>query len=285
MTGAGLVTPMGEGDTSEYAPSGRVPGRSMAEKVICVLEALAAGQEGIGVREAARLNHLDKSAVSRLLDQFARLGLAEKDLMSGRFHSGPRLFALGATVHSRDTLWLAAEPILRELVGRFNETCYLTVRDGDVIVFREKIDCNHHVRYVIESHERVPINGGAGGRAVLSGLSGEELGGALGRVEMVKLTEQTLTDRDALRRQVEEDRRRGYAVSRGERTAEGSAIAAPYFAGNGSCRGSVVFSCPKVRFGSHDVPEVAEAVVGAARQLSTRLGYHPAEVTDEEGRS
>lgn len=255
--------------------------RSTADKVTCMLEALAAASEGIGVREAARANDLDKSAVSRLLDQFVRLGLAEKDAVTGRFHAGSRLFKLGATVHSRDTLWLAAEPILRELVGRFNETCYLTVREGDEIFFREKIDCSHYVRYVIESSERVPIHGGAGGRAVLSALSPEELDEVLDRVELVRLTDLTLTDAEMLRRQVAEDRRRGYAVSYGERSVGGSALAAPYFLGNGTCRGSVVLSCPRVRFETHDLDDVAEAVVGAAHQLSARLGYRRADVPDK----
>lgn len=258
---------------------GRV--RSTAEKTVVVLEALAAAPEGVGVREVARANEIDKSAVSRLLEQFTRLGLADKDPVTGRFHAGARLFALGATVHSRDTLWLAAEPILRTLVARFNETFYLTVREGDDIVFREKIDCDHRVRYVIESRERVPLHGGAGGRAVLSALPSDELDAVLERIELVKLTDLTLTDKDELRRQVEQDREQGYAVSLGERSREGSAVAAPYFLGNGRCEGSVVFSCPRVRFDSHDVTEVASAVVDAARRLSSRLGYRPDDGRDD----
>ena len=262
-------------------PTPQSGAHSTAEKVVCVLEALAGAPEGVGVREAARALDLDKSAVSRLLDQFVRLGLAEKDTVTRRFHAGSRLFKLGATVHSRDTLWLAAEPILRELVGRFNETCYLTVREGDEICFREKIDCSHYIRYVIESSERVPIHGGAGGRAVLSALAPEELDAVLGRVKLVRLTDHTLTDAQLLRRQVEEDRRRGYAVSYGERSVEGSALAAPYFLGNGTCGGSVVFSCPRVRFETHALDDVAEAVVGAAHELSARLGYPRADVSGE----
>ena len=246
-----------------------------------MLEALALAPKGIGVREAARANELDKSAVSRLLDQFVRLGLAEKDAVTRRFHAGPRLFKLGATVHSRDTLWLAAEPILRDLVSRFNETCYLTVREGDAIVFREKIDCSHYVRYVIESSELVPLHAGAGGRAVLSALPPEELEEVLGRVALVRLTDLTITDTERLRRQVRRDRDQGYAVSLGERSADGSAVAAPYVLGNGTTGGSVVLSCPRARFDALDFDAVVAAVVGAARQLSARLGHRHSDVPDE----
>ena len=246
--------------------------RSAADKVVRVLEALAHGTEGIGVREVARSNALDKSAVSRLLGQLVRLDLAEKDPVTGRYHAGPRLFALGAALCGRDTLRQAAEPILRSMVDKFNETCYLTVREGELIFFREKIDCDRYVRYVIESTERVPIHAGAGGRAVLSGLPPDEVDDLLARLKLVRLTDQTLTDQDALRRQLAMDRQRGFAVSHGERSNEGSAVAAPYFDAHGACKGSVVFSCPKLRFETYDVAEVAEAVVDAAHRLSARLG-------------
>jgi len=41
---------------------------------------------------------------------------------------GPRLFALAATIHARDTLWQAAQLVLRALAEQFNETCYLATR-------------------------------------------------------------------------------------------------------------------------------------------------------------
>lgn len=260
------------GEPVEGHATGRAPIRSAAEKAVLVLEALAA-QDAIGVREAARTNGMDKSAVSRLLEQFAHLGLAERDPTSGRFRAGPRLFALGASVHGRDSLWQAAEPIVRRLSSRFNETCYLAAREGDEVVFRDKIDCDHHVRYVIDSGERGRLHAGAGGRAVLAGLPPDELAQVLDRIELLPLTGHTLTDRDALHRVVEEDRRRGYSLSVGERIVGGAAVAAPYFVASGGCRGSIVYTCPDVRFDIVRVGEIAEAVVAAARALSARLGH------------
>lgn len=247
--------------------------QTTAEKLVRLLEALAANENGIGVREVARDAGMDKSAVSRLLDQLTSLGIAAQDPASARFHPGPRLFALGATVHGRDTLWHAAEPILRELAAQFNETCYLATREGFEVVFRDKVDCTHHVRYVIDPGERVQLHAGAGGRAVLAGLGPEELETFLAAAHLPRLTEHTITESAELRRQVGEDRRRGYSVSLGERVVGGSAVAAPYFQAGGSCRGAIVFTCPEVRFDVRRLPEIADAVVDAARRLSQRLGH------------
>src|ERR1700744_4525825 len=78
-----------------------------SERVIMLLRALAARPEGIGVRELSRELGIDKSAVSRLFEQLVELRVATQDEFSGRFRVGPDLFALAATIHSRDTLWQA----------------------------------------------------------------------------------------------------------------------------------------------------------------------------------
>lgn len=259
----------------EVADSG-APGSSRAstaEKLIRLLELLAAGPEGIGVREVSRETGMDKSAVSRLLDQLTHFGVARQHEVTGRYHAGPRLFALGATVHARDSLWQAAEPILRTLVSHFNETCYLAIREGDCVVFRDKVDCDHHVRYVIDAGERSPLHAGAGGRAVVAGMPPGDSERLVAGLELTPLTPHTITDPAELLRQVAEDRSRGYSVSLGERVPDGSAVAAPFYLSDGSCAGAIVYTCPAVRFDARRLPEVADAVVAASRSLSSRLGF------------
>lgn len=243
-----------------------------ADKVIMLLRALAARPEGIGVRELSRELGIDKSAVSRLFEQLGDLGIATQDEFSGRFRVGPGLFALAATIHSRDTLWQAAEPIIRNLATTFNETCYLAVREGDEIIFRDKVDSTHNVRYVIDPGERAPLYAGAGGRAVLMTLTDAEIRATLGRTGIHAITPQTITDVDQLVEQAHGDQARGYAVSHGERVVSGGAIAAPFFDASGACRGSIVFTCPSQRFDATEEPDIAAAVIAAGTQLSERLG-------------
>lgn len=244
-----------------------------ADKVIMLLRALADRPDGIGVRELSRELGVDKSAVSRLFDQLGALGIATQDDYSGRFRVGPALFSLAATIHSRDTLWQAAEPIVRALATTFNETCYLAVREGDEIIFRDKVDSTHNVRYVVDPGERAPLYAGAGGRAALMTMTDSQIRAVIDRVGVRELTAATVTDAAALLRLAAEDRERGYSVSRGERVESGAAIAAPFFGPAGECLGTIVFTCPSQRFDPSQEPEIAAAVVAAGRQLSERLGF------------
>jgi DNA-binding IclR family transcriptional regulator len=261
---------------AERGSDGR-PGRrnrhNTAAKVIMLLEALAAHEDGISVRELARDLGIDKSAISRLSEQLVELGVAQQDEFSGRFRVGPALFALAATIQGRDSLWRAAEPIIRELATAFNETCYLAVRDRDEIIFRDKVDCTHTVRYVINPDERAPLHAGAGGRAVLIGLDDAEVREIIDRTGLRAVTSRTVTDPEKLLRLVDADRKRHYSASRGERVPAGGAIAAPYFDASGRCLGTVVFTCPDQRYDPAQEPEIAGAVMRAARDLSRRLGH------------
>jgi IclR family acetate operon transcriptional repressor len=242
-------------------------------KVVMLLEALAAREEGIGVRELGREIGLDKSAISRLFEQLVEVGVAEQDEFSGRFRVGPALFSLAATIHGYDTLWRAAEPILRELATAFNETCYLAIRDGDETSCRGHVDCTHSVRYVIALGERAPLHAGAGGRAVLMTLSDTEVREIIKRTGLPGLTPLTVTDPDELIALLDADRKRRYTVSRGERVPASGAVAAPYFDAGGRCIGSIVFTCPDQRYDPADEPEIAAAVLRASNDLSRRLGY------------
>lgn len=248
-----------------------------ASKVVMLLNELAARGEGIGVRELARDLGIDKSAISRLFEQLVELGIAEQDELSGRFRVGPALFALAATVHGRDSLWQAAEPIVRELASTFNETCYLTVRDGNEVIFRDKVDCTHRIRYVIDPGERMPLHAGAGGRAVLCGLDQDEVADFAKHSGLSAITSRTLVDPDALLATVASDRLRGYSVSRGERVPSGGAVAAPYFDATGRCVGSIAYTCPDERYDPAEEAEIGAAVRAAGQALSRRLGHDTAD--------
>ena len=247
--------------------------KGMTWRLVQVLEALAAAQDGLGVRETSRRTGIDKSAVGRLLTQLQELDMATQDTATGRYYVGPRLFAIGATIVAKDSLGRAAQPILERLVGQFNETCYLAVREPNGFTFRAKVESTRPIRYIIDLGLLAPFHAGAGGRAILAGLPDDELDRVITSFELERYTDTTITSRPALRQTVERDRARGYSFSAGERVQGGTALAAPFFDATGTCRGSIVFARPAQRHSDADLDDIGAVVIAAARELSERLGY------------
>jgi DNA-binding IclR family transcriptional regulator len=259
------------------APDGVSSLKSVVSKIIPILEAVASAENGIGVREIARRTGIDKSAISRLLKQFEELSVVDQSEASGRFYVGPRLEALGAMMRDRGTVWRHAEPILSQLSERFDETCYLVMREGQQARFKERIDCKQTIRYVIEEDAVSPLHAGAAGRAILAGMSPDEVDAYLSGTRLEKVTGNTMTSRAKVRAMAVTDRENGYSVSHGERVVGGVGVASPFFRADGYCMGAVLWTCPAQRCTDATVDEACVAVAEAAKTLSGRLGY----ATDE----
>ncbi len=245
---------------------------SVTYRAVTLLELVGGREGGVGVREAARATGIDRSAVSRLLTQLEELGCVEQAAERGVYTIGPRLFSLAAAVRSKDSLWNAARPILAPVVAQHNETCYLTVRQGSSVVFREKVEAQQTIRYVVELGTFFDLATGAAGRAILSALPPEESDAILGR-GLVRHTSASTTNPTAYRTMLQQDRDRGYTVSIGQWVANGAGVASPYFDAGGRCVGALTLSCPADRLPTALVPEVGRSIRAASRTLSHRLGY------------
>jgi DNA-binding IclR family transcriptional regulator len=243
----------------------------MLFRAITLLELVATHAEGIGVREAARRTGIDRSAVSRILTHFEEIGYVDQERERGVYAAGPRLFSIVAALGARDSLAHAAEPLLRDLVAQFNETCYAVARVEDSLAYRAKVDCDNTIRYVIDLGKSFPLVSGASGMAILSGLSSDEVDRIL--AEPIEAhTEHSLTDPDDIRLQLAEDRALGYSYSPGRWVPNGGGIAAPFFDASGRCAGAITLSSPMDRLEKLSVPEVGAAVNRAAARMTERLG-------------
>lgn len=249
------------------------PGRSLTVKVITLLELIAESEHGISVRQVARDTGFDRSAVSRVLTQLRDMGVVTVDNDSGAYCVGARLTSLGEALHARNRMWTVAEPILRDVVMRVDETCYLIARQGDLVVFGERIDCHRPIRYLIEPGTTSPLHVGAAGRAVLLGMSNSEVAAYMDRVDFTPFTRTTVSGREELADQLHKDRLRGFTVSDGERVEGGRGIAAPVFGADGGCMGAVLLSWPSSRFRVDLIEENGSIAIAAAGDISRKLGF------------
>jgi DNA-binding IclR family transcriptional regulator len=92
-----------------------------------------------------------------------------------------------------------------------------------------------------------------------------------GRLE--QRTDRTITTRDALAAELDQVRRRGFAVAAEELEPGLVAIAAPVRDSTGHVVAALSVSGPSVRLRPERIAQTARLTVGAARDLSATLGY------------
>ena len=237
-----------------------------------LLKAFDSGPAELGVMELSRRVDLHKSTVSRLLATLESEGLIERVPETDKYRLGFMLMRLAGQVTHFSDLREAARPALVELTERSHETVHLAVLDGDEVVNVEQISGPHLVREANWVGRRTPLNCVANGKALLAYQSEATIARLLAG-PLPRFTERTIVDPERLRRELAQARERGYAQALGEIEEGLNAVAAPIRDASGAVVAAVSVSGPAYRVTADRIPNLGALVVGAAANISARLGF------------
>jgi DNA-binding IclR family transcriptional regulator len=109
------------------------------------------------------------------------------------------------------------------------------------------------------------------GKALLSGLSEEQMDDFLRDGDLVALTPQTITDRRRLTAEIEDIRHRGFAIDDREVYPAICCIGAPIRDPNGQVIAAISLAETSTRLGPGRIDEVSAALVLAAEQISRKV--------------
>ncbi len=207
---------------------------------------------------------LPKSTTSRLLTALERTELVERNA-AGSYVAGP-LFWLYATRHDPwDELVRLARPTLEKVGAETGETVNLSVARGDRVVQVAQVDSTYLLGTRDWTEVDVPAHCSALGKVLLAyGVIDVPHG------ELERLTPATITDRDALRRELEQGARRGYASTVDELEIGLSGVGAPVRGSGGEVVAALGVSGPSPRLVDRR-DEVGRLLNDRAEQLSALL--------------
>ncbi len=177
-----------------------------------VFEEVAAAQP-VGLSELSKRLDVPKSTVQRCLKTLADAGwLRPATGDAGRWVITGKAFSLGSAMSAGDDLRDVALPELSRLQAETGETVHLAVPDGSELVLIERLDSAHQLRAFLPLGTRLPLHAASTGKAYLASLTDAQVEEFLS-TELAPLTDRTVTDPAALRREIAEIRSRGYAVT------------------------------------------------------------------------
>jgi DNA-binding IclR family transcriptional regulator len=232
------------------------------------------GQPDLGVTEIATALGLTKAAVHRILTALRSRDLITLDVGTRRYALGHAAVALGRAYLARTDVRAMAAPELKGLSDQLGETATLSLRRGDTRLYVDQVVPDQELRMEVTLGIPFPLHAGASSKAFLAFLQPDELDEYLARHRLISMTEQTITDKAKLRREVGAIRKRGYATSQGERQPGSASLAAPIFDRDGHVVAVLSVTGPAYRF-PMDEEEAADLLTGAATRISAQLGYQP----------
>lgn len=237
-----------------------------------------AGGTGITLADLARSVEINKSTALRLLRPLMDEGLVAQDETTSRYRLGYTIVTLAQALLEDIEVRRIAAPLLRELMRSVGETVHLVLFEAPHVVYIDKIEAARAVRMHSRIGQREPCYCTAVGKAILANRPPEDTDAVIEN-GLVRRTETTITAAEALRKELVETRRRGYAVDDMENEMEVRCVAAPLFDYQGDAFAAISVSGPASRITKRRVARLGDEVMATAGDISKRLGAKPPDAT------
>ena len=262
-----------------YRTSFRIKEQKMKSlrKAIRVLEALTNKENGAGVTELSQEMNLPKSAVHKILSTFKSTGFVDQNLESKKYRLGLRIFELGNIVQSQLELRKIAHPYLYNLSKATNETTYLVVLEKRKIVYVDCVESTARLRSHPVFGEMVPLHCTGVGKAIMAFLPEEEIEKIIREKRLERFTNNTIIDPEVLKRELEDVRKRKYAIDNMEHEEGIRCVGASIRNHMGEVFAAISVSGPAQRFDKKRdkkrIEKMSKLVIEATEAISERMGY------------
>ena len=260
-------------------PGGAGPGRdakdaprdtlrdSPLRRLLLLLESFDPQHDELTLTELSKRSGLPLTTTHRMIGELTAAGVLERTA-TGRYHVGLRLWETAALAPRALGMRETAFPFLEDLFLATRENVLLAVRDGDEMVFVERLSAPRAIPVLSFLGRRRSLHASSSGLVLLAyaepALQEQVFAGPLRRY-----TSRTLVDPAALRAELDRIRRCGHAISEGHMSLSAVSVAAPVR----DETDTVTASLTVVLAGSSaDARRLVPAVVAAARGVSRALG-------------
>jgi len=245
---------------------------SSVKNAVKILKSFSGSKPNLKVSQLATKLGLSKSTVSRILSTLAIEGFVQKNPKDNSYQLGLAVLTLGGIVTSHLDVHKEATPVLNKVVMKTGETAHLAILDGLDTIYIHKEECNHPVRILTHIGRRNPSYCISSGKVLLA-FNDEQLVEEVIQNGLKKFANNTITDPDKLRNELEMIRKQGFATSSEEITIGTRSVAAPIRDWRGKVVSAVTVVGPLQRMQDYKIPSIARIVMEAGKEASERLGY------------
>lgn len=239
------------------------------DKVVQVIEVLAASSHGLTLRQVQEASGLNKGTAFRILRCLESHNLAARNA-GGTYSFGDRVLWWASRHEHNPELAKLVRPHLEKLRDLTVETAAFNLLIGGHTVVVDQATSPHATSTRFHLGVPAPLHAGATGRVILAHLDPAERTKLLSQ-RLQRFTERTITDRKQLERELNRCIAQGYAFSEGERLPNTSSIAAPVFGPRRRIVGTLAVGGPSERFTREKRQSIIPLLLRESRLLSEQL--------------
>jgi DNA-binding IclR family transcriptional regulator len=240
------------------------------ERAFQILDTLRENGGGMGIRNIAREVELNTTTTHRLLKTLSKLGVVQQNPQNRSYQLAPKIILYGKAVLDSYDFIKVAHPFLGELSKSVGETVFMGIHDSFELVYIDHVDSLDHVlRITPQIGRRQPLHCTALGKVLLSHMRSDQLQAFLENKDLVRLTENTISDPGDLQSELEKVRNQGYAVDLEETEIGICCVAAPVKHVDGHVVAAVSVSGPATRMKKKGLSDyMKDEVIATAMRIS-----------------
>lgn len=180
-----------------------------------LMEAIVANDGAASLKILSAETELHPSTAFRILSSLTEVGFVERDT-AGLYFIGRKISNLANSVRRGVDLRETARDVMEQLRDEVNESVNLTVREGDEVIYIERVVANRMMRVEQVIGSRAPLHVTAVGKLMLGELGNAFIRAYSERTGLKAYTQHTFSTQDDLIKGVAECTAQGFAYDNEE---------------------------------------------------------------------
>ncbi len=228
-------------------------------------------KQPLGVTEISEKLGLYKSNVHNILMTFKGMGYLEQDPDSGKFRLGIEVFSLSRAYRQNLDISKISLPYMQKIAEETGEVVYLSIPKGDEMVYVETVyPHNQRMMGQTVAGERCKMYCTSVGKAILATMNEQEVY-ELVREPLEPLTEYTITDFEALMKEIQKTRERGYGIDDMELNFGMKCVGIALKNHKGQVEAGLSVSAPSLRMSDETVRKTASILKAYGSEIQKML--------------
>jgi DNA-binding IclR family transcriptional regulator len=243
------------------------------DKALTILECFSYQKKEMTLSEIVKQTGIPVSTAKRIVSNLTFRGYLQRVHETKRYRLGLRLFEMGGIVLSSFSLREASAYSMSRLQSETGGTVLLGVNIQDRLVYLDRREGKQPIRVFSEIGQKRPLHYGMLGVLLLAYLDQEDVDRVLADTPLEAYTSHSITDRDAFSIRLEEVRKQGYCIEKGEAVEGTIGISGPIRNHTRKVIAALGISLVADKDVQDRIHDLSIAVRHSCDEISANLGY------------
>lgn len=222
--------------------------------------------------ELAKQLNLTRSNIYRLLVTLQEMGYVER--AADATHSlTMKMFMVGSAVLDMKEVSKVARPYIAHLAEISQECAHLGIMYDNKVLYIEQVKIKHYLTLDYPVGQTDQLYCTALGKVLLTGLNEVQLEAWVRSTNLVRYTENTITDPDVLLGVIRNVKKQDYAIDNEERYAGIKCVGTPIYDYTNKIVAAISISGPAVRLTNEKIEELKPLLIEVSEEISRKMGW------------